>query len=548
MGVLAVLLAGCRDGADVPGGGGTDTDGGTGDGPDEGSSSSGGEDTGSGPPAPLSGVGPMGMRRLTRYEYDNTIRDLVGDDTPRASLLPEDKLTPFDNDYTIQTASAPLIEGAELLSKEIAQDVVADFDLRANVVGCSPAGPTDEDCMRSFVADFGRKVLRRPLRPSEVDDFVALGLEYAAEDTFYTGVEVILRAFLQHAEFLYRVERGEPVEDRDGMFRLDDFELATRMSYLLWSSTPDDALLDAAEAGELADPQSRAMIAREMLDDPRARVQVDRFHALWLGYSALPHAAALSQPMREETAALIERVVFDDDASWLGLFTATETWVSDTLAEHYGMPAPAGGQGWVDYGTSGRQGLLSHASFLSVAANPGETSPTKRGKMIRTRLMCEEVPPPPPDLNVDEPPDDTVAECRYDQYEIHRSNGACRACHETMDPIGFGLENYDRAGVWRAHDEGKPQCLIAGDGEIVGVGTFNGPAELSDLLIEENVLPDCATQQLFRYMLGRETVGDDGSFVADAAAGFVDGDLNFADLLVDLVRHDAFGFRLEEQD
>lgn len=514
-----------------------------------GSESGGSDETGSGPIPPLAGVGPTGIRRLTVVEYDNTIEDLLGDDTrPGSALLPEDRLTPFDNDFTIQQASAPLIEGTELLAKEIAQRLIADAPRRTSVVGCLPDHPTDETCMRSFVQAFGRRALRRPLRSGEVDTLVALGLEFAADDDdFDTGIEVVLRTLLQHGEFLYRVERGTPVDDVEGMFRLDDFELATRMSYLLWGTTPDDPLLDAAEDGDLIDPQARADRAMQMLADPRAKAQVDRFHALWLGYSRLPHPAALSQPMRQETAALVERVVFEDDASWLDLFTASETYVDDTLAAHYGLSAPAGGQGWVGYGNTGRAGLLSHGAFLSVAANPGDTSPTKRGLMIRTQLACQVIPDPPPDVNVDEPPDQSEAECKADQYAAHSTVGACKVCHDLMDPIGFGLENYDREGAWRDHDDDKPQCAIDGQGEFVGGGTFSGPAELAALLVADGTLQRCAAERLYQYTMGREALPEDAATVEALSDGFALDNPNFADLLVSIVADDAFGFRLEEE-
>lgn len=548
---LCTLLAGgCQSGSSSGGGTGeTDADAATGASGD--ASTGDGDDTdtegGADPvPPPESGVGPMGMRRLTQHEYDATVADLVGDDTPRASLLPEDKLTPFDNDYTLQAPSTPLIEGVELLAKEVAQDLIADEPRKNEVVGCMAASATDEDCMRSFIAHFGRLAVRRPLETSEVEDFVALGLEYAAEDGFDGGVEVIVRAFLQHPEFLYRVERGTPVDDTPGVFRLNDYEVATRMSYLFWGSTPDDGLLDAAENGELTDPASRASVAMQMLEDPRARTQVERFHALWLGFSQLPHPTSLSQPMREETAALIDEVIFEDDASWLDLFTSTRTWVDDTLAEHYGLPSPSGAQGWVDYGDSGRQGLLSHGAFLSVAANPGDTSPTKRGILVRNRLMCSTVPDPPPDVNVDEPPGEEAGECKEDQYREHSNNGACKACHDLVDPIGFGLENYDRTGAFREHDDGKPECAIEGQGELVGVGVFSGPAELADLLVSDGALDACATEHLYRYAMGRETVDEDQAFLDQMSTTFVDVDHRFGALLVELVANEAFGFRLEE--
>lgn len=494
-------------------------------------------------------VGRVGLRRLTRREYDDTLRDLLGDTSrPASQVLPEDPLTPFDNEYGPQEASQPLIEGLELLARDAAQRLVGDPLRRDAVLGCTPIGPADEGCLRGFVARFGRRALRRPLADGEVDELVALGLEYAGrEDDFHAGVAMVVRALLQDAEFVYRVELGTPVDGEPGVLALDDFELATRLSYLVWGSTPSDAMLDAAEAGQLHTPQQLESMLQQLLQDPRARTQIDRFHAMWLGYAQLPHPLELTNAMRTETAALVERVVFDQPQPWTELFTATETFVDDVLAEHYGLPAPAGaGPAWVSYGSSGRQGLLSHGSFLSVAAGPGDTSPVRRGRMIREQLMCQPIPPPPPNVDADVPPPQGDAECKWDRYAVHREAGACAGCHAQMDPIGFGLERYDREGRYRTHDDGAPQCVIAGDGELVGLGTFNGPAELSALLVDEALLQPCVAQQLYRFALGRALDPDDMPVVQELAVVLTEGDGRFDTMLGALVAHPAFTHRREE--
>jgi hypothetical protein len=547
---LALLLAACGGGGAGPEGAETDTDpSADGDGGTPGSTDAGesGDETGSEPEVPPDAVGPVGMRRLSRYELDNTVRDLVGDDTrPAQQLLPEDPRTPFDNEYAEQVVSQPLVESIEILARGVAERLVADPDRLAGVVGCTPSGATDEACMRSFVESFGRLALRRPLLPAEVDDFVALGMDYAAQtDAFETGVEVIVRALLQDAELVYRIELGTEVEGEPGLYRLTPYELASRMSYFLWGSTPDAALLDAAEAGQLDDAEGVRDMALAMLDDPRARAHVDRFHSLWLGYAELPHAQDLTNAMREETAALVERTIFEEPSSWLDLFTADETWLDTTLAEHYGLPAPAGGEGWVSYGSSGRMGILSHGSFLSVASNVADTSPTKRGKLVREQLMCQPIPPPPPDVMADNPPGEGTAECKVDRYAVH-AEGACAGCHDQMDLVGFGLEAYDRTGRFREHDEGLPQCPIAGEGELIGVGTFEGPAGLAQLLVENELLEGCVAEQLYRYAMGRDVEEVDGPLVDDLVTEFVDAGYRFDELMLAVVTHEAFGYRREE--
>lgn len=544
LGLIAGMLVpmGCRD--DGSGGGtGTDTD-------DAGDSSGG---TGEGETDPsaaeLEAIGHVGLRRLTRYEYDNTLRDLLGDDTrPGSQVLPEDSLTPFDNEYAQQEASQPLIEGLERLARDAAERLVNDPARRDQVVGCTPTGPADEACLRAGVIRLGRRALRRPLAPAEVDDFVALGLAFAErEDDFDAGVAVVVRALLQDAELVYRVEQGTPVAGEPGVYVLGDFELATRLSYLLWGTTPSDAMLDAAEAGELHTPQQLRAMAAVMLQDPRARGQIERFHAMWLGFAQLPHAPALTNAMRSETAALVEHVVFDEPQPWTALFTAPETFIDATLAEHYGLPAPADGAAWVSYGDSGRQGILSHGAFLSVAAGPGDTSPVRRGKMIREQLMCQTIPPPPPNVDADVPPPQEEAECKWDRYAAHREGGSCAGCHAQMDPIGFGLERYDRQGRYRTHDDGAPQCIISGDGELQGVGgTFNGPAELADLLVSHALLEPCVARQLYRFALGRPVEVADMPLVLALAAELAEGDGRFDTMIGTLVSHPAFTHRREE--
>jgi hypothetical protein len=499
-----------------------------------------------GPGADVEGVGKSGLRRLTQQEYDNTLFDLLGDEQRLGRGLPRDSFNPFDNDYRSQAASAVLVEALETLAEQAATELMADPTRRDAVIGCTPVGPADAGCLESFIRSFGRRALRRPLADSEVDALLELQTYSVEDDDFYTGAALVVRALLQDPEFIYRVEIGAPVKGRDGLFALDPFETATRLSYFLWGSTPDDALLDRAEAGELGAADQMRDAATAMLADPKARERVDRFHALWLGYHELPHEQALTNAMRTETGALIQRVVFEDRASWLDLFNANETYIDDTLAEHYGLPLP-GGPAWVPYGDSGRGGILSHASFLSVAGKFGDTSPTQRGRYISTHLLCKPIPPPPPDVNVDEPPESPDSDCKYDRYAAHRAIGtSCAGCHIQMDPIGFGLENYDQAGQYREHDTGLPECTITGEGTVADVGVFNGPAELGDLLVDSGMLETCAVTQLYRFAMGHEEAAEDMPYIEAMADAFASGSYQFDTLLVDFVAMDAFRFRRED--
>src|SRR5256885_4860113 len=414
------------------------------------------------------GVGASGLRRLTRAEYDNTLRDLLGDITRSGfSKLPEDTADPFDNDYKTQLVSGALVEAAETPAQDASARPLADPAQRAKLVSCLPQGPSDAACMRQFITEVGRRAFRRPMQEEDVQRYLPLQAFAVEAQDFFVGVDLVLRAMLQDPEFLYRVEIGSPVVGAPGVFVLNPFEVATRLSYFVLGSMPPDSLLDLADVGKLASADDRRAAAKMLLADPRARDRVDYFHALWLSYAALPHPPELTSAMRAESAALMSRVVFDRPGDYFDLFRSEDTFVNDFLADHYGLPKPGSATGaWVSYGSDPRRGILSHGSVLSAGAKFDDTSPTLRGIFVRTRLLCETIPPPPPNVQVDKPPMEGPSHCKVDRYANHSSIGSCHSCHQRTDPVGFGLEAYDRTGAFRTHDDGAADCPISGDGEL----------------------------------------------------------------------------------
>ncbi len=495
-----------------------------------------------------------GARRLSQFELDNTLRDLLGEDTaPASRLLNEDELRPFDNDYTIQQASDALITSLEVLAAEVAERATSDAERRAALVPCTPAGANDEACFREFLEDFLPRAFRRPVAAEEVDAFVPL-LSFASEDNpavdndFYTAVKLAVSAAVQDPELLYRVESGIRA-DEPGLVELDGFAIASRMSYLFWATMPDDALFEAAASGALMTSGGRRAEASRMLADPRAREQLHRFHAMWLGYRSIPHTPELVAAFNRETSALIDRVVFDEPGSYMRLFTMDETFVDDALADHYGLPRPPGGEGWVSYEGTGRAGILGHGALLAAFSKFEDTSPTQRGILVRTRLMCETVPRPPPNVDADQPPQGAMdAVCKYERYAEHRDqSSSCAGCHSLVDPIGFGLENFDVAGRYREHDEGLPECTIDGSGEIVGVGDFSGPGELSQLLVDNRYVDACAVKQFLSFAIGRETSDYEADLLDEMTASFRAGDHDLEGFIVDFIASERFGLRGEEE-
>ena len=496
-------------------------------------------------------VPQVSLRRLSRAEVADSIKELLGVEAPEALvILPEDPGTPFDNDYTLQQASAVLVEGVEAMVEAATTRALASPASRERLIPCTPAGPDDANCLRKVVTTFGRRALRRTLTEAEVQDFLAAGALAVRSGSFDTAVSVVIRSMLQDVEFLYRVELGTPVEGKPGTHRLGAFELASRLSFLLWGRTPPDWLLDLAEQGKLETSEQVRAAAEKLLEDPRANRQVERFHALWLGYASLPHSADLVAALSTETSALVDKVVFQDRADYLQLFLSEQTWANDLLVQHYGLSAPpASGYRWVSYGGTARKGILSHGSLLSNGAKQLDTSPTLRGLWIRNRLFCQVIPPPPPNANADVPPQGSNGgTCKPDRYSAHANNGSCASCHEAMDPVGFGLENYDPSGRYRTQEVEDPTCTIRGDGELTGIGRFNGPGELAELLTTSGALEPCVVRQVFRFASGREEADEDEPLLRKLEDTFVSGGRRFDQLLLSIVSEPSFLFRRESEE
>jgi len=497
-------------------------------------------------------VAYSGMRRLTTVEYVDTVRDLLGVEATNAqAVLPAPDFIPFDNDYTTQTESAVLIVATESLAYEVAQAVVGNPERLGALLDCPADGPIDAPCFDAFLEAFGRRALRRPLTDAELHAWSGFFLgEAEVAGRFSLAVEVAIQTLLQHPEFVYRIDSGTSVEGMDDVIRLDDWAVASRLSYLLWGTGPDDALLDLAASGGLQTTEDRVATAERMLDDERALARIERFHAMWLGYEFMPIGGEIGEAMRDETGALLKRVILEERGPWRDVLRSTDTYVNEALAEHYGLPAPVDpAGGWVDYGPDGRGGLLSHGTFLSNGFKDGDTSPTLRGKAVRERLLCQTVPPPPPTVN-DSVPDaeESPSPCKIDRYAEHDEPG-CNACHMLMDGLGFGLENYDQLGQFREHDPGYPECEITGEGDGLGVGPFNGPAELGLILAEDEQVSTCLVTQAYRFAVGRAELDDvDAQLIEHVQQQLGAGEFQFRDLLLEQVASPTFGFARRHHD
>lgn len=500
------------------------------------------------------------IRRLTRFEYNNTVRDLLGDTTHPADVLPpEEEVQGFNNQAAALTVSDLLAEQYMKVAEGVSERAV--MNLGQLLDGCDYGADVD-GCVDAFIADFGKRAFRRPLKPEEVTRLRGL-YDWAMNDpdfgTMEEGLRLVIEEVLQSPHFLYRPEFGnaDPVEA--DVVRLTDWELATKLSYMLWNTMPDDVLFAAAEAGELHTPEQLAEQAKRMLGDDKAKDGIRNFHEQWL---LLHHLDSLSKDAnvypeysgemralwKEELEAFIEHVILEDDGSMKTLFTADYTFANAQLASFYGsediLDTPAGAEfEKVSVDGTRRSGLLTMGALMATHANVNQSSPVFRGKFVREQFMCETLPIPPADLVIT-PPDLDPTKTTREQFEEIGNNPDCASCHLLMNPIGFGFENYDGIGKWRDEQNGKP---IDSTGEIVGSddldGPFDGAPDLANKMAESDQVAECIASQWFRFAYNRSATPEDACNFEMINEAFVSSNYNIRDLLVTLTQTESFYYR-----
>lgn len=500
-------------------------------------------------------VGGSPLRRLSADEYDNTVRDLLGDATRPGRMLPQEPVAyGFRNNADAATVNEDLVDRYRALAEQVAARAAS---MAAALADCDAAGPGEQACAQRFIVRFGRRAWRRPLDDSETATLLAVYKTGRQGGIFTTGIELVLQAALQSAPFLYRIELGLPAPAGDRLTRLSPWETASRLSYLLWGSMPDDELAAAADADQLNTPAQIQAQARRMIAVAATKSQVTGFFTQWLSLDDIEHAekdkkafpaytTAVPGLFKQETASFLDHVLWPaggrGGGAWQTILTAPYTFADPALAKYYGLPAPATNSfERVSLDGAGRRGLLTQGAFLAAQAKANQTSPVLRGKYVRERLLCQTLPPPPPDVEAKAPEPDAQLTTRQ-RYAAHAEQPVCAACHKLMDPIGLGFENFDAAAGWRTSENGRP---IDASGDIAQsdvAGPYSGAVELATRLGDSEQVRQCLGLNWFRFSFGRLEAESDACTLANIA-GQLGADGSTEDLLLAVVASDAFMYR-----
>lgn len=508
----------------------------------------------------------LSVRRLTHSQYNNAVRDLVGELSRPADQFPaEDFIHGFRNQLHGQSTSPLLMEAYSAAAEKVAANAFRGGD-KNQLVPCSPSAPSDAACHRAFTEQFGLRAFRRPLEPNEVERYAGLSqaAAVAAED-FLAGPRIVIEAMLQSPNFLMRFEYGP-----GGKY--EAYENASRLAFFLWDTIPDEWLLELAAEGELVTSEQIERAARRMLDNPRTRASMGEFLSQWMRFDRVlktirdrkfypQFSPELASSMAEETRRLFDHLVWND-GDFREFFTADYTFINDGLATIYGLPAPSKAFGRVDYpADSERAGVLGQGTFLTLTSKPSDTSPTERGLFVREHFLCQNVPPPPPGVNATLPPfSDAKPMTNRERLQVHLGSESCASCHRLLDSIGLGLERFDAIGQFRpqhlviippTRDERRRgikteateyKLDLDTSATVVGIADseFQSAKELGAVLAEDEGCQKCVVKQLFRYALGREETLADRPAIDRALKRFQISGFRFQELIIDIVKSEPF--------
>ena len=507
-----------------------------------------------------SGAPSAVLRRLTHSQYNNTVRDLLGDQTaPASQFPPEDFVDGFKDQYNAQNLSPLLAEAYSTAAERLARNAARNAFRNGNTRDPIPCKPSAE-CRDKFIRDFGLRAFRRPLDSGELQRYTRL---FSSEADFMKAAQLVVEAMLQSPNFLFRL-------DATTNPKWKPYAAASRLSYLLWDSMPDAALMDAAANGGLSTPAAVETMARHMLQDSRAHQALDEFTSEWLRFDRIltssrdrrrypKFSRETAVAMTEEARQFIADLVWNN-RNFMEAFTANYGFVNADLAAIYGVPAPAQEFVRTDFPLeSERAGLLGQALFLALSAKPDDTSLTGRGLFVREQFLCQHVPPPPASVNTNlAASTEAHPQTNRGRMSEHESNPACATCHNLIDPIGFGFEKFDAVGARRdkyelrfygGHEAGgkrPPPKTVAlsmdTNGFVAGIpdSHFSSPRELGAVLAKTPQCQECMVKQYFRYTAGRMETAADYPVIERALEQFRNSQFRFQELIIAIARGREF--------
>ncbi len=497
---------------------------------------------------------PAQMRRLTDTQYANVVNDVLGPVVVPSRIDPFDSIGGLQSVATSSRGYSPRgVEQYESAAFQIAEQAMTPSEARDAWMPCDPTGTVDDACARRVLVRVTRRAWRRPADGAEIETLVRIAA-HAAETVgdFHGGLAYALSAVLQSPRTLFRTEFGasDAVVDGDAVRPLDGWELGERLAFFLWNTGPDEALLDAAAAGELDDLETLGPIVDGMLADDRARQGMRAFFSDMLALDGLDELGKdpavfdhfgpdVGPSAREETLRVLEDVVFGRK-DYRTIFTRRSTFINRRLASIYGVRAPSidGFAPFTFPADSPRAGLLGHVSVLAGNSHFGSTSPTLRGLFVRRRILCGSVPAPPAnvDTSIPEPSEEEEIITLRQRVQKHLQDPTCAGCHRLMDPLGLGLENFDALGGHRTIDNGEP---IDASGSL-NTQEFSNVIEMGQVLAESDEVPRCVARTAYRYAVGRnERVGEAAS-VNGGYRAFVGSGYQVLELLRSIALSDGF--------
>ncbi len=488
-------------------------------------------------------IGPTTVRRLTNTEYRNSVQKLLAlGAAPTETLESAAILKGFDNFSATLTVNGALAGEYAAIAKTRAKDFA--------VPPCA-APATEESCARSFIESFGKQAFRRPLTSADVDGYLALFSDEKTRTGYTGGITQIVETMLQSGLFLYRSELG--VEAQGPTRHLTSYEVATLLAYMFTAKPPDDALFIAADADALKTPIQVEEQVRRLMKTPDARPAIRQFMRVFSGTARFgdvrknadtfpQFTASVQASMGLETDAFVDSVVWDGDGTLNSLYTSPDSFINSDLAPLYGLPDPGQGPKLMPthLNAKERAGLVTQLSILSTHSKAYDSFPILRGKFVRVTLLCEVLPPMPADAKITPPPQDPSFTTR-ERFAAHSQNPTCATCHRLIDPVGFGLENYDGIGRYRTTENNKP---VDASGNITDSpdmnGAYSGGVELASKLTQSQEAKQCLALQALKWSLGREEVAGERELVNGIAANLAAGGLDIREVLVNIAKSDNF--------